>query len=521
VSDVLHRLVDGIETWAADTPAAVAVIDGDRQVRYGDLRSRMRLVAAALRRDGIGKAGRIAYLGKNSAEQIELTAGAAALGALVVPLNWRLSAGEVARIVDHMDARLVLVQDELTGLWHDVARELGSEVPVLVTGAALIDGATSYDKWLADVAPMDPADFTPLGPDDIAAQLYTSGTSGSPKGVMLSERGLESTVALLKDIWALDTDAVLMPILPWFHVGGIGAACGALFWGGRIVAQNEINGAELVDAIERHGVTAISTAPVMMQMILEDARPRGIALKSLAVVSYGASPITQALLRDFVAQAPHTNVLQIYGLTETWGTVTRLDNDAHRDDAHPERLQSAGKPIAGLTMRIIDPHTREDVPTGEIGEIWVKYAGNMLGYYKSPEQSAEVLMDDGWLRTNDMGRLDDEGFLYLTDRVNDMIVSGGENIFPTEVEDVIRRHPQVADVGIVGIPHEKWGETPMAFVVPVEGQALDERSVIEFTRDNLAHYKCPTRVAVIDALPRNPSGKLLRRVLRDRVPEDS
>lgn len=130
-------------------------------------------------------------------------------------------------------------------------------------------------------------------------------------------------------------------------------------------------------------------------------------------------------------------------------------------------------------------------------------------------------MDDGWLRTNDMGRLDDEGFLYLTDRVNDMIVSGGENIFPTEVEDVIRRHPQVADVGIVGIPHEKWGETPMAFVVPVEGQALDERSVIEFTRDNLAHYKCPTRVAVIDALPRNPSGKLLRRVLRDRVPEDS
>lgn len=514
--DSLHRLVAGVETWAADTPAAIAVIDGDRQVPYDQLRTRMRLIAGALRSDGIDKADRIAYLGKNSTEQVELTAGAAALGAVVVPLNWRLSPGEIAGIVDHMDARLVFVQDALVPLWAEVAEHLGSAVRVLVSGEGTIEGATSYERWLADAAPLDPLDFAVLGPDDVAAQLYTSGTSGTPKGVMLSVRGLESTVALLKDIWALDTSAVLMPILPWFHVGGIGAACGALFWGGRIVAQNEIDGAELVDAIERHGVTAISTAPIMMQMILENARSRDIALKSLGVVSYGASPITLQLLRDFVAHVPHTNVLQIYGLTETWGTATRLDNEAHRDPDRPERLQSAGKPIAGLTMRILDPHTRTDVASGEVGEIWVKYAGNMLGYYKSPEQSAEVLMEDGWMRTNDMGHLDDDGFLYLTDRVNDMIVSGGENIFPSEVEAVVRQHPKVADVGVVGVPHEKWGETPMAFVVPAPGQSPSAQEIIDFAREHLAHYKCPTRVAQIDSLPRNPSGKLLRRVLRDQ-----
>lgn len=517
MSESLHSLVAGIETWAGETPDAVAVIDGERQVSYGELRDRMRQIAGALRAAGIAKADRLAYLGKNSAEQVEFTAAAAAIGALVVPLNWRLSPPEIARIVTHMDAKPVVVQKPLANTWNDVAQVLEPSVPVLLTGAAEVEGAKSYDQWVAAATPLEPTGFTELGPDDVAAQLYTSGTSGTPKGVMLSVRGLEATVALLKDIWALDTSAVLMPILPWFHVGGIGAACGALFWGGRIVAQNEIRGSELVDAIERNGVTAISTAPIMMQMILDDARPRGIALRSLAICSYGASPISQQLLTDFLAHVPHTHVLQIYGLTETWGTATRLDNDAHRDSDHPERLQSAGRPISGLTLRILDPHTREEVPAGEVGEIWVKYAGNMLGYYKSPEQSTEVLIGDGWMRTNDMGRLDDDGFLYLTDRVNDMIVSGGENIFPSEVEDVIRRHPQVAEAGVVGIPHPAWGETPIAFVVPESGQSVDAQAVIDFVRDNLAHYKCPTRVAVIDTLPRNPSGKLLRRVLRDNA----
>lgn len=519
-----HPLVEGIESWAERTPDATAVLEQTRQVSYAELRAASRQVAGALAASSVRHGDRIAYLGKNSIEQVVLTTAAGMLGAVAVPVNWRLSAREIAALVDHMDAATVFVQ----GGFHDLARAAlagTSRVERVViiddgtTDADLLSGGSvrAWDDWQAGAEPLRTEGFAEMGDTDVAAQLYTSGTSGTPKGVMLGCAGLRATVALLHDIWQLGQDAVLMPVLPWFHVGGIGAAAGALHTGGAIVAQNEVAGGDIISAVERFEVTSMVVAPVMIQGICAHPTARTADLSSLKLVSYGASPITSTLLREFLDLLPHTNIVQIYGMTETWGTITLLDGAAHHDDEHPERLQSAGRPIPHLTMKLLDPYTREVAKQGEIGEVWVKYVGTMLGYYKMPEQTAAVFDDDGYMRTNDLGWQDEGGFLFLCDRVGDMIVSGGENIFPSEVEDVIAAHPGVAEVAVIGVPHERWGETPRAYVVPAAGATLDPQSIIDHTRANLAHYKCPTSVEMVQTLPRNPSGKLLRRILRDEA----
>lgn len=509
-----HTLVAGIETWADRTPDAPAVIEKERTATYAALRDGSRRVAGALAAAGVRKGDRLTYLGKNSIEQIELTTGAGMLGAVAVPVNWRLSPREVVQLVTHMEAKVLVIQAELLDLGRKVVARCPALEQVVVVGDGARDGETEWNAWRDATAPFTPEDFAELADDDVAAQLYTSGTSGNPKGVMLGCAGMRATVAFLHDAWALGQDAVLMPVLPWFHVGGIGAAAGALHNGGAIVAQNEVQGGDIIHAVERFGVTSMVVAPVMIQGICAHPEARTADLSSLKLVSYGASPISPALLREFLDLLPHTTIVQIYGMTETWGTITLLDGATHHDAEHPERLQSAGRAINHLEIRLRDPFTGEPVGQGEVGEVWVRYVGNMLGYFKQPELSAEVFSDDGFMRTNDLGWQDEGGYLFLCDRVGDMIVSGGENIFPTEVEDVIASHPHVAEVAVIGVAHPKWGETPKAYVVPTAGATLEPQQVIEHARANLAHYKCPTAVEVVDSLPRNPSGKLLRRVLR-------
>ncbi|MET8947070.1 AMP-binding protein [Streptomyces sp. NPDC004542] len=512
-----HSLVEGVETWADRTPGATAVIEDDRKVTYTQLRDRSRTVAGALAALGVEQGDRIGYVGRNSVEQIELTAGAGMLGAVVVPVNWRLSVRETHALIEHMDATVVVVQSELLGLARAALENADRVEDVIVIGGSATHGELGYDEWKASAAPLAPERFAVLQDTDVAAQLYTSGTSGIPKGVMLSCAGLRATVRLVAGVWKLDPGAVLLPALPWFHVGGIGAVAGALSAGISIVVQNEISGDHLLRAIERNRVTSTVVAPIMIQWLCAHPAARTTDLSSLRLVAYGGSPISSSVLHAVLDLLPQADLAQIYGLTEAWGTVTLLDGAAHHDSGHPERLQSAGRPVAGLTVRLVDPLTGEEAKRGEVGEIWVKYIGNMIGYYKQPELTAEVLTADGFLRTNDLGRLDEDGYLFLSDRVGDMIVSGGENIFPSELEEVIAGHPDVAEVAVVGVAHPTWGETPKAYVVPVEGTAPEPQQVIDYARQNLARYKCPTSVEMVAALPRNPSGKLLRRVLRDRA----
>jgi len=237
-------------------------------------------------------------------------------------------------------------------------------------------------------------------------------------------------------------------------------------------------------------------------------------LSSLNTIAYGASPISEEVLRGCL-DVFRCRFMQLYGLTETTGAITALLPDEHEPGgAHPERLRSCGRPYHHVELRIVNPETGEDRAHHEVGEIWIRSPQNMLGYWNKPDETAKTVDADGWLRTGDAGYLDEDGFVFLHDRIKDMIVSGGENIYPAEVENVLMSHPDVADVAVIGVPDERWGETVKAVVVPVGGAAIDADTLISWCRERLAHFKCPRSVDVTDALPRNPSGKILKRELR-------
>jgi acyl-CoA synthetase (AMP-forming)/AMP-acid ligase II len=257
--------------------------------------------------------------------------------------------------------------------------------------------------------------------------------------------------------------------------------------------------------------------PAVLAQVLQ-AGPDAVQLFSaLRSYTYGASPMPPPLLRAAMEAWPETDFMQVYGLTEVSGVATHLLPEEHRNaeaEGHPERLLSAGRAIPGCELRIVEPGTDTDLPPGEAGEIWMRTPQLMKGYLNNPEATAEVITDDGWFRTGDIGHLDTDGFLYVSDRLKDMIISGGENIYSPEVERVLSEHPDVLEVAIVGVPDDKWGESVKAFVALKEGATTTSQEIIDYSRERLAHYKCPRSVDVVDALPRNPTGKVLKRELR-------
>jgi long-chain acyl-CoA synthetase len=372
-----------------------------------------------------------------------------------------------------------------------------------------------YEDWLARHPTTDPG--VTSGPEEVAFQLYTSGTTGLPKGVMLTNANFGMIDETSRE-WALDGTSVNLVAMPLFHIGGggwaiIGMACGA-----HSVVLREVDPAAVLAAIPRYGVTNAFLVPAVIQMMLLHPDCPSTNFSSLRTVLYGASPIAS----DVLGRAMETfgcGFAQAYGLTETTGAVTILRPGDH-DPGGPRAalLRSCGVPFDWVELRIAEPESGEALPEGEVGEIWTRSAQNMKGYWRKPEETAKTLTADGWLRTGDAGYVDQAGFVYIHDRVKDMVVSGGENIYPAEIENVLFAHPGVADVAVIGVPSERWGETVKAIVVrktSPEGDSLTPDALIEFSRSRLAHFKCPTSVDFIDVLPRNPSGKVLKRQLRE------
>jgi long-chain acyl-CoA synthetase len=273
--------------------------------------------------------------------------------------------------------------------------------------------------------------------------------------------------------------------------------------------------AELIRLIERERITAAFVVPAVLMLLLATPGIEKADLSSLDTIFYGASPIAEDVLvrcMDVIG----CRFSQVYGMTETSGAIVRLDHEDHDPDGDRRHLlRAAGRPLPGVGIRIVDPDTGADVPTGAVGEIWTRSAYNMLGYWEKPEETASTILDGGWLRTGDAGYLDDEGYLFLHDRIKDMIVSGAENIYPAEVENVLLGVPGVVDAAVIGVPDDTWGETVKAMIVRVPGEDVTAEAVIALCRDRLAHYKCPTSVDFVETLPRNPSGKILKRELRE------
>ncbi|MBX9918449.1 MAG: AMP-binding protein, partial [Mycolicibacterium frederiksbergense] len=362
------------------------------------------------------------------------------------------------------------------------------------------------------LAAATPADRSPeVDPGDTVVVMYSSGTTGRPKGVALSHANLIAHTVNAFDDWPFNEGDKNLVAMPLFHVGGTSYMQFGLHNGAPSYMTRDVDGAALAGGILA-GANRTFLVPAVLAKVLE-AGPDAVKLfGALKTFAYGASPMPLPLLREALKAWPDTDFIQVYGLTEVCGVATRLGPEDHRG-GNEERMVSAGTPIQGVEVRIVDPDSLQDAPAGTQGEIWFRTPQLMKGYLNKPEATAESITEDGWFRTGDIGRLDPDGYLFVEDRIKDMIITGGENVYSIEVERILAEHPPVVEVAVFGVPDEKWGEAVKA-VVALEGDGVPEAELIAWARQHLAAYKCPKTVDIIDALPRNPTGKIMKKDLR-------
>lgn len=504
-------------TLKGDDGDRVAIVDGSQSITFDELDRAIDQVANGLLALSLTSDDRVAFVGRSCLAGVELMLGAARAGVVATTINWRLHPNELSFVLGDSNPRVVVTTPEFAAVVEGLA-EL-ARATVLVTGSG---GAKDFDAWRESQATQPPAGID-YSDDDVVLQLYTSGTTGKPKGAMLTRRSLAACIPDTVKVWQLDASSVLLSVLPMFHIAGAGAALGVLWGRARLVIDNDPSPHNMLRMVEAHAITNLVLASVMLQGLIESPKANDTDLSSIRTVSYGAAPITGQVLKSAVDKLG-CRIVQAYGLTETTGVLCVLDEHDHSfDPAGPAevvalalgRLRSCGRPRPGVELRIVDIQTGQVLGPDQPGEVQARTDRLMSGYWNRPEDTTEVLLADGWFATGDVGELDADGYLFLRDRLKDTIISGGENIYPTEVEDALQWHSDVAEVAVIGIPDDKWGETPRAVVVLKPGASLTGEELIGFARERIAAYKCPTSVEFVDALPRNATGKVLRRDLRE------
>ena len=495
----------------AKQPNAISLVLGEKTLTWAQLNSRAAQVAQGLRRAGVKSQDRVAFLDKNGIEHFEVFYGCAMLNAVSVDVNWRLAGPEVAYIVNDSEAEVFIVGQEFVPILDAIIKDLTKIKTVIVIGGH--PSHNDYERWVSAQSAVDPKVATK--PSDIAFQLYSSGTTGRPKGVMLTNDNFFALLPAAREVWGMSENTVNLVAMPLFHIGGGGWATAGQFAGARSIIMRDVDPAAMLTLIEKQRITHGFVVPALLQFALIMPNIGTTDFSSLELIAYGASPISEAVLEGSI-KAFKCPFMQVYGLTETTGVVTVLGPEDHDlSSANKGRLRSCGKPFTGIELRIVDSDTTKDVPVGDVGEIWIRSRQVMKGYWNMPEETAKSIVKGGWFRSGDAGYFDKDGYVYIFDRVKDMIVSGGENVYPAEVENALMAHPAIADVAVIGVPDEKWGEVPMALVVRKPDTTVTEQEIISFARERLAGFKTPKTVGWIDALPRNPSGKILKKILRE------
>jgi acyl-CoA synthetase (AMP-forming)/AMP-acid ligase II len=502
---VYHRtLLPAAERFADK----LGFVDGELRSTYARHVDRVCRLGHALSRELAVEPGEpFAVLALNSLRYLELY-HAAFLGAGVInPLNLRLAPSELAYILADSETRVCFVDAFFAPLLDRVRAEVGLERVVLIGGGD-VPHDVGYEELLGAAEPCLPAEPEE---EDPVVLMYTGGTTGLPKGVLLDQRAEMLNFYHVAMMWRFDERVVYLHQTPMFHAASMGGILGVPALGGTSTFVPLFQPAAVLDAVERHGVTMTTMVPTMIGMLLAHPEFRPERLASLETLTYGASPMPVALLEQLLKLFPSLAIYQGYGMTESAAVLTVLGPEEHRRGG--ELLRSAGRPVPGVLLSIQDPEGNP-LPTGQVGEVCARGGNYMRGYWKQPEATADAFRG-GWYHTGDAGYLDERGYLFLTDRVKDMIVTGGENVYSVEVENALASHPAVAQVAVIGIPHEQWGEAVHAIVVVREEGVVTESELIAYARQQIAGYKVPKSVELRDQpLPLSGALKVLKRELR-------
>ncbi|MEL7370988.1 MAG: long-chain-fatty-acid--CoA ligase [Myxococcota bacterium] len=483
-----------------------ALVFHDRVLTWRDLRTRTRRNAAGQKAEGLTAGARSAYYGKNHTACMETIYAAGMSGAVCAVVNWRLSPEEIHYALNDADAEVVFVAAEFVPVIEQIKDRLPKLRKFIVVDG---EGEDSYESWLSRQQPL--AEPTPAPADEGWFQLYTSGTTGFPKGAVLTREGVGVHADSVGNYVRFEHDKVAMVAMPLYHVGGLTWALTALSYGLKNILIDVPMPAALLDDLTKYEVTHSFFVPALFQAFQMVPGLTERRFPTLEYLLYGASPMPLPLLLKSLEVFP-CKLTQVYGMTEMSGVVTILDDESHRDQNVRHRLLSAGRAIDSCAVKVVDPSTLEPVPAGTLGEVMVKSSQRMHSYYNRAE-ATEKAFEGEWYRSGDAGKLDEDGYLYISDRIKDMIISGGENIYPAEIERVLVQHPAVREVAVIGVPSDKWVETPKAVVALADETATDE-DLLDYCRARLAHYKCPTSFDRVEALPRNATGKVLKRELR-------
>jgi acyl-CoA synthetase (AMP-forming)/AMP-acid ligase II len=498
---------DLVRDQATAQPDSVVLVFEGRETTYQQLDRAASQVANGLRAIDPAPGTRIALLDKNSDTFYEVLLGVTKAGQVLAPVNYRLAPPEIVAVVNDAAPSTLFVGPEYFSIVEQMRPQLRTVRTVIALSGHHPEWQ-DYRSWRDAQVADDP--LLPVEPDDVVLQLYTSGTTGRPKGVQLTQANLLTFVAAAKELWPATQRDVGLVCMPQYHFAGISVVCVDIAAGCRSVVVREVNPDEILTLIPSERVTMAFFVPAVLLFLLQAPGCRQTDFSSLRHVVYGASPIPLDLLREAVATF-HCDFGQVYGMTETTGSITYLPPEDH-DPAGTPRMRSCGRPLAAAEIRVVDDLGRE-LPAGQVGEIVCRSRLNMKGYWNMASETARTIRGE-WLHTGDAGYFDAEGYLYIYDRVKDMIVSGGENIYPAEIESALFGHPAVSDVAVIGVPDARWGEAVKAIIVRTPGAEVTAEELIAFARERIAGYKLPKSIDFVDALPRNPSGKILKRELR-------
>ncbi len=503
-------------------PDKVAIVFEEKRFTFSELNVRVNRVGDALLKLGVQKGDRVAMLQVNTNQCIEVYFAVARIGAVYVPLNFRARGNELTYMMNSSEATTLFVGER----YLELVDSIKSELPALKNVISLDkehDGTLLYEDLMGRASAEDI--FTNVGDEDLTILMYTAGTTGFPKGVMLSHNSF--SIYVLENVTPADPVSEEGNILtvPLYHVAGIQAMMAAVYGGRTLVMERQFDAKEWMGLVQEEKVSRAMMVPTMLKLLIDNAEFSSFDLNSLKVITYGAAPMPLEVIKRAVELFPGVSFINAFGQTETASTITTVPPEDHDLSGTEEekakklrRLASIGKPMADVEMKVMD-EDGNDLPQGEVGEIMARGPRGMSGYWKDEAKTEETIDKEGWVHTGDIGYVDEDGYFFLAGRATDMIIRGGENISPEEVEAVLQGLSKLEEVAIIGIPDEEWGEVPMCVAVIKQGETCTPEELMEYCRANLASFKRPRSVVFCDELPRNPMGKIIKKQLREQYAE--